>query len=125
MNSFKEIIQKGIDIQVLLDSNVFIFNFDFDDWPTSHPNNEECLRPYNFDSIINIRSHYRLVFPEKQFRDHSERLKGKVNKISFSINFLPMMGMHVTEVYNRKTYTSNDQVVNPDFNLLKLLCQEG
>ena len=37
-NSFKEIIEKGIDIQVLLDSNVFIFNFDFDDWPTSHPN---------------------------------------------------------------------------------------
>jgi len=41
------LIEKGVSIRSLLDSDVFQFNFDLDEWPSTHYNPEELFRPYN------------------------------------------------------------------------------
>ena len=43
------LIEKGVFIKALLDSDVFQFTFDFDEWPSTHFNPEEELRPYNLN----------------------------------------------------------------------------
>jgi len=49
-----EILEKGIRITALLHSNVFRVVFDFDDWPSNHPNDEYMIKPYN-ESYFHIR----------------------------------------------------------------------
>ena len=66
---FKQIpilMEKGISLKGLFDSSVFTLTFDFDEWPSTHPNNLECSRPYIYN-IFEIRDKYPLVFPEKEF----------------------------------------------------------
>jgi len=55
-----------VPILPLLDSKIFSFKFDLDEWPSSHENDEECKRPFN-GSIFEIRKHYRTIFPEDRF----------------------------------------------------------
>jgi hypothetical protein len=89
---------------------VFSWSFDLDEWPTSHFNEEELIRPMN-ESIFQIRKHYRTVFPENEFRimdDEEEEgggSSGKMFKIKFSINLLPKVGAY----YHKKQdpYTRN------------------
>ena len=45
--NFPIFIEKGIDVKNLLESNIFNYEFDFDDWPSTHNNDAEELRPYN------------------------------------------------------------------------------
>ena len=45
--NFADIIEKGINIKNILQSNVFNYEFDLDEWPSTHLSDEECLRPYN------------------------------------------------------------------------------
>lgn len=61
-----DLIEKGISIASLMNSNVFNYEFDFDEWPATHTNSDEDLRPYN-DSIFMLRKHYKTVFPEEEF----------------------------------------------------------
>ena len=89
-------MQKGIDILPLLDSQVFRFTFEFDEWPNTHPNDEECLRPCNCNNIFTIRDHYKTVFPEQHF-DLQDEDDGKSWKINYTVNFLPMLGKYVKE----------------------------
>jgi hypothetical protein len=53
-NNFYMILEKGIAITDLLNSNIFRFEFDFDEWPSAHTNNEEFLRPYH-GNILKLR----------------------------------------------------------------------
>ena len=39
----------------LLESEVFYFQFDFDEWPSTHTDDETYYRPYN-GNIFNIRT---------------------------------------------------------------------
>ena len=41
-------------LKELLDSKIFKFDFDFDEWPSSHTNDAELSVPYN-DNLFNIR----------------------------------------------------------------------
>jgi hypothetical protein len=50
----------------LFHSNVFNYEFDFDEWPSNHTNPTEDLRPYN-ESIFMLRKHYTTVFPEEEY----------------------------------------------------------
>ena len=59
-------MEKGVAIKRLLDSRIFCFNFDFDEWPTNHFSDTECARPFNYN-IWTIRNHYRTIFPEDEF----------------------------------------------------------
>jgi hypothetical protein len=59
-------VEKGILIKDLLNSNVFAFVFDFDEWPSVHTNRETYMRPYNGE-LFAIRKSYRMIFPEPEF----------------------------------------------------------
>jgi hypothetical protein len=113
------LLEKGIEVHGLLDSEVFSFKFDYDEWPSSHINNETIIRPYN-DSFFNIRKHYRTVFHENEFASLEEMKENdddgppapidtsKVYKIKYSVNILPGIGLYVVdkdiENENKKTF---------------------
>jgi len=40
-------MEKGIEVSNLFNSKVFSYDFDFQNWPTIHQNNEEMIKPYN------------------------------------------------------------------------------
>jgi len=42
------LLEKGITVCSLLSSNVFSLPFDFDDWPSSHTDNDTYQRGYNY-----------------------------------------------------------------------------
>ena len=65
-NVMTELIDKGVTIKRILDSKIFNFQFDLDEWPSTHYNNTECFRPFNHN-IFTIRNHYKTVFPENEF----------------------------------------------------------
>lgn len=46
--NFKQILSKGIKVKRLLDSNVFCRPFDFDEWPSTHIDDNSYARPFNF-----------------------------------------------------------------------------
>ena len=54
LKNFTQLVEKGIEVETLLNSNVFQFSFDYDEWPGTHTNDGEYIRPYN-ESIFNIR----------------------------------------------------------------------
>lgn len=60
-----DLIVRGATLTNLLNSKVFMFEYDFDEWPSVHTNNKEYIRAYN-ENIFNIRSHYSLVNPEAE-----------------------------------------------------------
>lgn len=47
MNLMEKLLETGIKIQRLLESNVFCITLEFDEWPASHPCEDEEIRPYN------------------------------------------------------------------------------
>lgn len=51
-------LEKGIETTPLLDSEVFTRKFDFDEWPSSHTNEDTALRPYN-GSMFGVRDAYK------------------------------------------------------------------
>jgi hypothetical protein len=65
------IMSKGINVSHLLQSTVFCLDFDFDDWPSTHFNDEKCLRGYD-GSFFQLRFKYKELFPEDQFQTIEE-----------------------------------------------------
>jgi len=110
------IIEKGIEITALLNSNIFSYTFDYDEWPSTHTNADEYIRPYS-ESIFNIRQHYKSVFPEAELQDvigGENKAKNidssKIYKIKYSINLLPQIGTHIEKFYfNLSKDGSEDQ----------------
>mgnify|MGYP000011379037 len=96
LKNFPLLFEKGIEVTSLLQSEIFSYTFDYDEWPGTHDNEETYLRPYN-ESIFNIRKHYRTVFPEEEFEDFTNEdgtMKegidsSKIFKIKYTINLLP------------------------------------
>lgn len=69
------IIEMGLEVTELLNSEVYKSSFDFDEWPGSHPNKEKAIRPFN-GSFFQVRHAYEDVFPEKEFEiDFKEKNK--------------------------------------------------
>lgn len=66
INNFNELLEKGVELSPLVSSEVFRFQFDYDDWPSTHHDETTYYRPYN-GSIFDIRNHYRTIFHEKKF----------------------------------------------------------
>lgn len=66
-NNFPTLLEKGVKVTSLLNSNVFVYEFDLDEWPSTHNCNEEHLRPYN-ENLFALRKHYELVFSEDRFK---------------------------------------------------------
>jgi hypothetical protein len=82
----------------LLESEVFCFQFDFDEWPSTHIDAETYIRPYN-GSIFDIRSNYRNIFYEENFREQGEHEvqvdTSRVFKIKYTINTLSQLSEYV------------------------------
>ena len=96
--NFPTLIEKGIEIKKLLDSNVFNYEFDLDEWPSTHSNPDEHRRPFN-ENMFMIRKHYRTVFKEDKFTPLDEMPSDKkmdsrkVYKIKYALNMLPSIGV--------------------------------
>jgi len=99
-------LEKGIELTPLFESEVFTRRLDFDEWPSSHTNEETALRPYN-GSMFTVRHAYKKVFREEEYKtieeqnEESELKYGKgvgvienskIFKIKYSINILPGVG---------------------------------
>ena len=67
-NNFTELLEKGLELSCLIEANVFRFQFDYDEWPSTHIDENTYYRPYN-GSIFDIRSQYRQIFHEEKFID--------------------------------------------------------
>ena len=129
--NFPDLIEKGVLIKPLLDSEVFSFSFDLDEWPTSHFNPDELIRPFNVN-IFQIRKHYSTIFPEEEFEpmdsieDNSADKKSfdssKIYKIKYSINLLPSLGTHIFYNYNPYTKKYTKELHNEGVNIPGLFC---
>lgn len=60
------LMEKGIAIENLIcdESSIFKVQFDFDEWPSNHTDEDTYIRAYNA-SYFHVRFHYKECFPEK------------------------------------------------------------
>ena len=58
-----QLLEKGASLTNLFNSRVFNHEFDFDEWPSTHYNIKESLRPYN-KSMFGIRFEYKNIFSD-------------------------------------------------------------
>lgn len=56
-----DLINKGIKVKKLLESDIFCHNFELDDWPVIHPNSISLIVPYN-GSKFELKGNYKKVF---------------------------------------------------------------
>ena len=75
LKNFHILLEKDIPVRKLLDSEIFNYTFDFDEWPGNHPfkgpedDDEEpipVMKPYS-GSIFRIRKQYPNVFTEEGY----------------------------------------------------------
>jgi hypothetical protein len=74
----------------LLESEIFLFKFDYDSWPGLHNNSKEIMRHYD-GSLFKLRYAYKQVFSEPEFAISDQKaMRGeRVFKISYTLNLLP------------------------------------
>lgn len=118
LNNFVDLINKGIKVSNLLGSNIFNYQFDYDQWPGTNSNVKKILRPFN-KSIFDLRYQYPSVFRDIWLKDEDrayskenaqnraamkrssmgkgakaravEAADAKVFKIKYTLNILPSM----------------------------------
>lgn len=108
--NFVDLVNKGVTLKPLLQSNIFQYTFEFEEWPATNQNTQQMLKPYN-DSIFKLRNQYHKVFPELYMADNQRKIKKalmmdddnqnkktkkdieseKEFKIQYQINLLPSM----------------------------------
>lgn len=67
LQNLPTIFEKGIDVIGLIDSDVFNYTFDFDQWPSVHTNHDRVLKPYH-GSLFNLREEYSKIFKEPKYQ---------------------------------------------------------
>jgi hypothetical protein len=105
------LIEKGVLVSSLFNSEIFYYQFDYDEWPSSHTDSMEYIRPFN-DSLFNIRTSYDKVFHEARF-NVDPNLEGdldssKFYKVSYSLNILPVIGEYCVIDSNGKKRIENE-----------------
>ena len=122
--NFPTLLEKGIEVKKLLDSHVFNYEFDLDEWPSTHNNPQEELRPFN-QNLFLLRQHYKTVFPEDEFIPLDEQKNdsvkvdnSKVYKIKYSLNLLPSIGTYLHKETDPYTKQETSCLKNEDINLL-------
>lgn len=87
-----DLMEIGIEISDILDSDIFCYQFDFVEWPTTHTNCEKQIRAYN-GTIFNLRTNYERLFSDIEddkggiYSLFQER--NKLYKIKYTINIMP------------------------------------
>ena len=56
-----DLIEKGVNMSALFDSQIFNYQFDFDEWPTTSSNTDLIMRPYN-KSMFKLRFEYSELY---------------------------------------------------------------
>jgi hypothetical protein len=121
------IMSKGISISHLLASNVFCVVFDYDDWPSSHFNDIQCIRPYD-GSFFNLRHKYKELFPEEQFLSLEEiQINGElgmvdvtqIKQIKYTINLLIQTGFYIEDIHQHGG-KSKQQNVNEEISFMEI-----
>jgi hypothetical protein len=83
----------------LIESKIFRFQFDYDEWASTHTDKITYQKAYN-GSIFDLRDQYRNIFWEPQFEvdeDEDSIDSRKVYKIKYSINTLTQLGEYVIQ----------------------------
>ena len=115
--NMRYLMEKGIEVSGLLNSHIFCFSFDFDEWPSTHTNQGEYHRPFN-DSIFNLRNAYSKIFFEERFADittnEDEIDSRKVYKVNYQINMLPSLGEYMDK---------HQGLINEGVSLMDLCCE--
>jgi len=47
LKNFQSLMEKGLELSPLLNSEIFRFQFDYDEWPSVHVDKNEYRKPYN------------------------------------------------------------------------------
>jgi hypothetical protein len=84
------LMERGIKVDRLLDSDVFSYKFQYPEWPAAHTDVRKTVKPYN-GSIFDIRHSYSEVFEDLGDPINSESTCGsdRFYKITYSLNLLP------------------------------------
>ena len=129
------VLEKGITCSNLFQSDIFQYEFDYDEWPSQHTDQRRLLRPYN-GSIFDIRKNYKTVFPEEELQaiekdddisedvdrngrpmsptSRAKKEKGpkvdtsKIYKIIYRVNLIPYVGEHVIEVDDKSELRNSE-----------------
>ena len=97
-------MEKGIAVHKLLDSEIFRYKIDFEEWPETHTNRTYCLRPFN-TNIFELRHQYTAIFedigyhnPNEKHEDadggHYHQTTKKLFKVEFTVNLLPNVSFY-------------------------------
>lgn len=92
-----EMINKGVTMKKLLNSNIIMTRFDYDEWPSLHSDTNKVIAGYN-KSVFKMRYEYSNVFrPQWEEEQHKLDLEmigeydtkaQKVYKINYYLNIL-------------------------------------
>lgn len=118
-------MEKGVPIAPLLNSEIFCYKFDCDEWPSTHTDDQKYLRPYNL-SIFDLRQNYNSIFHEEHLQidvtkpQEEEELvdSSKIYKISYRVNMLTMLSEYV----RLDPATGKYEHVNEGVSLLEHAC---
>lgn len=98
------LLQKGIKVTQLLQSDIFEHTFELESWPAIHTDPESRMKPYS-GSVFQLKDQYNNVFHDvpdvapssslnssmrKRKEDSGENIKQKFYKIKYTLNTLPM-----------------------------------
>ena len=132
-----DMIEKGVSIIPLLNSDIFCEQFDYDEWCGTHWNDKEVMKPYS-GSIFRLRNKYKSIFGAKEFSpmpdeeedkeayDKFVKLNGKKTrtyKIEYRVNLLPMLGMYTERKKDPFTLIETVEIQNLNTNFLGM-CTE-
>jgi hypothetical protein len=108
-NNLVDLVNKGVDLEILFNSSVFNHTFDFDEWPATNCNVEKMLAPYN-KSLFKLRYEYPEIFKSVANEDRKKEqlaLQGKfsmsdekVFKIKYQLNLLTSMSEKNGQIMN-------------------------
>jgi len=86
-NIFLELLEKGISVNGLLESDIFCHVFEVEDYPLIHPNKEYLIMPFN-GSIFQLKGTYSSVFGRDLAEDEGQE-DSKCYKIKYTLILLP------------------------------------
>ena len=94
--------------------------FDFDEWPSTHTDDEKYIRAYN-GSIFDLRSKYKEIFFEPEFDEINEDEgidSSTIFKIKYTLNLITDFTFHIE---NDEDGSGNTHIVLPDTHLVETL----
>lgn len=83
---FLELLEKGISVNKLLESDIFCHVFEVEDYPLIDPDKTYSIKPFN-GSIFQLKGTYNEVFND--FVDGGSKEDSKCYKIKYTLNLLP------------------------------------